>query len=88
VQKADNSFLSEDFDAAVRSGPSGIASNFEKPFPWHGAGPPLKMFSNIVAYPTEEHEKTQREKKQGGFAKPSKPEVRRLLLFWQGREAK
>jgi hypothetical protein len=71
VQKANNSFLSDDFDAAVRSGRSGIASNFGKPFPWHGAGPCLNMFGVIVAYPTEE-----REKIQDGFAKPSKSDVR------------
>jgi hypothetical protein len=40
---------------------------------FHGTGPApcLNMFGVIVAYPTEE-----REKKQDGFAKPLKSDVR------------
>jgi hypothetical protein len=61
---AENSFLSDEFYAALRSGPSGLASTLETQVSRRGFAPHRKMVSGIVAYPTEEHEKT-----QDGFAK-------------------
>jgi len=59
VQMAENSFLSDEFDAALRSGPSSMASTFGTQDSRRGFAPHQKMVSGIVAYPTEEHEKAQ-----------------------------